>query len=284
MRKLFAAVSCLLLCLCLGAGASEGAVEYRNISVSPDGSYVDFDKTRIADLKRFYRFLDERPELKKVDLYATPLSLKNMEALMVQYPRIEFGCTFRFVKGTLSTNAQAYSTWNHISDPMYPSARFAALKYCDSLKALDLGHNHIRELDFIAHLSDLRILILSVCDIDDLSVIGSFEQLEYLELFNNEIMDLSPLKNLRKLKHLNLCHNPFSDISPLLEMKQLKRLWLSDRFLTTEQKQMLEDALPGCEIWYAWGDCTGNGWRSKGGYYPAMMKVFKSGVYAPLPD
>ena len=256
---------------------------YRNLSLSQDGTYADFGETRIADLDKFRRFLDAHPGLKKVDMYQTKLSQKNMEALMHDYPGIEFGCTFRFLRGYISTNTEAYSTWNHISDPMYPSKKFAALRYCTALKALDLGHNHIRELDFIAHLTDMRILILAVCDIDDLSVIGTMKELEYLELFNNEIKDLTPLKNLTKLRHLNLCHNPFTDISPLLEMKQLKRLWLSDNFLTDEQKAELESALPDCEIWYAWGDCTGNGWR-KGAYYPALVKILKSGVYTPLPE
>lgn len=256
---------------------------YRNITVSDDGTHVDFGTTYISDMKKFYAFLEGHPEITHVDMYTTKLSVARLEELLAKFPQISFGCTYRFARGYISTNTETYSTWNTPNDTRYPSKKFAALKYCSTLKALDLGHNHIRELDFIEHLKDLKILILAVNDIDDISVIGTFQNLEYLELFNNDIMDLSPLKGLKHLQHLNLCHNPFTDISPLLEMKQLKRLWLSDNYLTDEQKATLASALPDCKIWYAWSDCTGGGWRREG-HSAAVVKMFKTGQYSPLPE
>lgn len=280
-RSLFAII--LILAALLSASTALAA-PYAGVTLSTDGKSADFGSTRINDFVRFEAFLAANPDLEQVNLYETRLSLKKAEALMSAHPQIHFGLTFGFIHGNLATNQEAYSTWNHLSDPKYPSSKFEPLRYCHSLKALDLGHNKIESLSFLEGAEDLRILILAVNEISDLNVLSRFQKLEYLELFNNKIMDLKPLKDLPYLTHLNLCHNPFTDISPLLQMKQLKRLWISDNFLSKDQVKQLESALPDCKIRYAWGDCTGQGWRGEGEYYKTLVRIFKSGVYEPFSD
>ncbi len=283
MRRFLLILLVGLVLLSAQASASS-LITYRGIDVSQDSTYVDMGTTKIADMKKFHQFLTQYPKLEKVDMYATRISLATMEELMAAFPHIQFGCTFRFVRGTIATNTEGYSTFNRLADPQYPSSKFEALKYCPDIKALDLGHHNIKDLEFLIPLSKLRILILAVCDIENIEVLSTFEELEYLELFNNDIMDLRPLSGLKNLKHLNLCHNPFTDITPLLEMKSLKRLWLSRNHLTDEQVALLESSLPDCSFFYSWGDCTGGGWRSEGPYYKTIMRIFKSGVYEPFAE
>ena len=283
MRRLFSfLLACLLGCSAFAYG--EEKITYRNVELKDNGTYLDMGTTKIGDMDKFRRFLGQNPELQRVDMYQTRISLKTMEELRAQFPLINFGCTFSFVRGSISTNTEAYSTFNRLSDPRYPSSRFEALKYCPDIKALDLGHHKIKELEFLLPLSQMRILILAVCKIDNIDVLSTMKDLEYLELFNNDIMDLSPLAELQNLQHLNLCHNPFTDITPLLKLKNLKRLWLSKNHLTDEQIDLLEKSLPDCTFFYSWGDCTGGGWRSEGPYYKTIMKIFKSGVYEPFPQ
>ena len=282
MKKMFALVFVLVL-LFHTAFASNKAITYRGINISDSATYLDMGSVKVNQMQKFYQFLSQYPNLNKVDMYATRLSLSAMEELMQHFPHIQFGCTFGFVRGSVATNTEGYSTFNRLADPRYPSKKFAPLKYLTNLKALDLGHNDIRELDFLLPHLDLRILILAQCRIDDITTLVSLKNLEYLELFNNDIKDLSPLAGLKNLKHLNLCYNPFIDITPLLQMQQLKRLWISKELLSEDQIQQLEAALPDCEIFYSWRDCTGGGWR-KGIYYKTIMKIFKTGVYVPFAD
>lgn len=283
MRRLFIL---LLICMlgCTTCTLGEEKITYRNVVIQDNGTYVDMGNTKIGDMDKFRRFLEQNPELRRVDMYATRISLKTMEELHAQFPQIQFGCTFSFVRGSIATNTEAYSTFNRLSDPRYPSSRFEALKYCPDIKALDLGHHKITELEFLLPLKQMKILILAVCKIDNIEVLSTMKELEYLELFNNDITDLSPLSELQNLKHLNLCHNPFTDITPLLKLTNLKRLWLSKNYLSDEQVALLESSLPNCTFFYSWGDCTGGGWRSEGPYYKTIMKIFKSGVYEPFPE
>lgn len=281
MKRLF--VLTLLVWLLQGTSVCENVPVYNNVFISDDSTYLDMSATKIGDMNKFRTFLEQHPQLKSVDMYATRLSLKAMETLKSEFPDITFGCTFGFIRGAISTNTEAFSTFNHLDDPKYRSSKFDALKHLTRLRALDLGHNHIKELEFLIPHEDLRILILAECDIEDIAIIGQLSELRYLELFNNDIVDLSPLAKLDQLEHLNLCHNPYTDVSPLLRLTQLKRLWISKNHLTDAQVKQLEESLPDTEIFYSWNDCTGGGWR-QGTYYKTLMRVLKSGKYEPFVD
>ena len=129
------------------------------------------------------------------------------------------------------------------------------------LRALDLGHNNIRDLTFLLEAPLLRVLILADNQITDLTPLAELKELEYLELFMNDFTDLSPLAELHNLRDLNICRVRVSDVTPLLQLKKLERLWLPDNFLTESQKAELEAALPDCRIQYEWSRSTDFGWR-----------------------
>lgn len=274
---------CLLLCMMTLIGHA-AELPFKNATLSADGKVLDAGQTKIANVDKLRAFLQQNPQIERIEMPLARLSERAARQLFEDYPSIDFGLSFRFINGDVSTRKEAYSTFNRLSDKRYPSDKFAVLSACTRLKALDLGHNHIDNIDFLSSLKELRILILAQCRIDDLSALGDLEHLAYLELFNNKITDLTPLAKLKKLEHLNLCYNPFTDITPLLKLTNLKRLWLSKEYLSAEQIQALEAALPNCKIHYEWRDCTGGGWRSEGNYYKTLMRILKSGIYEPFSD
>lgn len=134
------------------------------------------------------------------------------------------------------------------------------LRYCVDVELLDLGHNGLRNIEFVRYMPKLRVAILAIGYLEDLTPLEGCTQLEYLELFTNRISDLTPLSGLTSLRHLNLTYNRITDPSPLHVLTGLERLWIGRTSFTDEQKAALQAALPGCEIDYGSAP-TGDGWR-----------------------
>ncbi len=278
-RVLLIAVAALLLAN--PAMAGETLTLYDRVTVQRDTATLDLGDMKIVNLDKLRAYLDQLPLLERVVMRNSRLSVAQLEGLIADYPGVRFDCSFSLVKGTVSTRQTAWSTLNTLDDKRYPEARFEALKHCPDLRALDLGHNDIRNLSFLRALPELRVLILADNRITDLTPVASLPNLEYLELFFNDITDLGPLSGLTRLKDLNLCRNRISDVTPLLGLKSLERLWIPDNFLTEEQKAELEAALPGCHIQYEWSRSTSFGWREHP-RFDVVKRVFRSGVYEPF--
>ena len=134
------------------------------------------------------------------------------------------------------------------------------LRYCVDVELLDLGHNGLRNIEFVRYMPKLRVAILAIGHVEDLTPLAGCTELEYLELFHNDIADVAPLSGLTNLLHLNLTLNEIEDASPLYGLTGLERLWIGGNRLTAEQKATLEAELPDCEIDYG-SNPTGDGWR-----------------------
>lgn len=134
------------------------------------------------------------------------------------------------------------------------------LQYCTEVELLDLGHNWMRNIEFVRYMPKLRVAILAIGTVEDLTPLAGCTEVEYLELFHNDIADLTPLSGLTNLRHLNLTLNEIEDASPLYGLTGLERLWIGGNRLTAEQKAALQAALPDCEIDYG-SEPTGDGWR-----------------------
>ncbi len=274
----------LVMLIMLSQCASGETVSlYGELMVKSDIQKLDLDQngiklTNTLDLRNY---LDALTNLKSVDMFTSNLSLQEMEALIADYPSISFGFTYRYVKKSIRTDQTAYSTFNRIGDKKYTENSFAPIKYSPGMRALDLGHNAIKDLSFLIPLKELKVLILADNQISDLSPISYLTELEYLELFFNDFIDISPLSNLKKLKDLNLCRNRISDISPLLGLSNLERLWIPDNFLNADQKAALEAALPDCKIVYEWSKSTSFGWREHP-RFKVIRRIFQTGEYEPF--
>jgi hypothetical protein len=69
-----------------------------------------------------------------------------------------------------------------------------------------------------------------------------------LNLLNNQISDISPLAELTNLEWLNLGGNQISDISPLVGLVNLEQLFIHRNQISTEQRALLQTALPNTRI------------------------------------
>ncbi len=136
-----------------------------------------------------------------------------------------------------------------------------ALKYCNEIRFLDLGHNHLKHIDFVSYMPDLEVCIIAVNYLRDIKGIENCKKLEYCEFLSGIIKDISPLAACTELKHLNVGYNVIDDISPLYGLKKLERLWISRNNIPKEQIDHIRELLPNCEINTTAHNPTSEGWR-----------------------
>lgn len=281
----------LLFAWVIAASAQAEEVTYRDyegkITVAKDAEYIDLGRLKVENYDAFEAFLDQLPNLKQVDMYTTHVFKGQAARLSSRYPHIEFGWTLYFGDHTIRTDQTAFSTLHDGLGRGHTSAELEVLRYCKKLRALDLGHNELTDLSFLAELDELRLLILADNQITDISPLAELDNLEYIELFMNRVTDLTPLSNLMHLMDLNVAQNRLQSLEPLYSMTWLKRLWLCEGaskvvLLTNEAVQSLKAALPETYIdTISLG--TEGGWR-KHAHYTTLREIFRENIYIPFED
>ena len=286
MRKRLFLICAFLLMFLFSAKAE--TLLFNGAEYDTEAENIDMGDTKIQDLQVFYHFLEQFPNLKKVDMFNTPVRRSQIETMTAKFPEVEFGWTMQFAEHTVRTDVTAYSTLHWSKDQKHGNADISLVRYCKNLKALDIGHNAVTDLSFLYDLPDLRVLIIACNRVKDITPIGSLKRLEYLELFTNEIEDITPLTGLTNLMDLNIAFNYIQDISPILTLKNLKRLWAGDMecLKWAEEQQFLSYQRDRLEAWNFWTDIpTLYGWRGdedgKIGHprYEIIKAMFKEGVY-----
>lgn len=240
---------------------------------------IDLSKTNLTGTEEVEALLQKLPFLQKAILCDCGLTNEQMETLCEAHPDIKFVWTIVIGKRRLRTDAVGFSTKNpskytnpKSSDAYNESVKKAvrlnegdieALKYCTDLEALDLGHNYLTnsDLEVIAGLTKLKILILADNKITDISALTTLKDLEYIELFMNRIPDLSPLTEMPSLVDVNVCNVGASDLTPLFELTGVKRLWYAMNPFSREQAAAVKAALPDCVCNYTTRNETEEGWR-----------------------
>ena len=222
---------CLLLLLFLFPLLSHAeTVFFEDESFSKDAEYIDMGNTVITDFGAFTAFLDQFPNLRHVDMWQNRMTKEQCDMLAERYPHMRWGWTMVIRNQNHShlvrTDYTSWSTLHNNRSAHHTSEDFTVLKYCWDLRALDVGHNSVTDLDFLYDLPNLRVLIIACNSVTDITPIASLKHLEYAELFNNKIRDITPLKGLTHLLDLNLCFNRISDLSPVTNLTHLQRLWL----------------------------------------------------------
>ncbi|MBR1407594.1 MAG: leucine-rich repeat domain-containing protein [Clostridia bacterium] len=282
----------LLFLLLTGQLAIAFGAQIQGITVPDDAQTLDFGTKRVRHLEELEAFLESMPQLKKVDMFATPITGKQADALTKRFPEIEFGWTLRIPckdhDHYIRTDATAFSTLHNKRSQRHSSDDFRILRYCRNLLALDIGHNKVTDLDFLYDLPDLRVLIIAINEVTDITPLASLHDLQYAEIFKNQIADLSPISGLRNLVDLNIAFNSVSDWTPLYSLKGLERLWIysssmygSGRsFMTPQVVDGLKANLPDTYIdWEHYS--TAGGWREHP-RYEVLAEMFKKGEYIPF--
>lgn len=269
-------------------------VKVGNAVISSEDTVMDLDTPKgEAKLSQIAAALDALPGIERVIMNKYRPSLNGMrDYLLVKYPDVWFDWTLRWniCDGRtvyLRSDATAFSTLKGRQDPRYTAKQiWNYLQHFPNLLAIDVGHNNVTDLSFLANYPGLRRLIVidSRQRVTDISVLAQLPDLEYVELFMQDITDISALANHEHLLDLNLCHNNVTDLSPLYSCPNLQRLWISyNPNLTQEEIDKLQAVLPDCVIETESYESTGAGWREHDRYF-ILVESFETNVYIPFAE
>ena len=244
------------------------------LEVDPQADTIDLSGVPVSDTAELEALLDALPGIKKVDMCSCGLSDEEMEALNARHPGVDLVWLITFGGGryTVRTDLVCFSSLRtHFGEVQhrFTDEEMAPLfRYCRHLRALDLGHNYLKDITPIGELRELRILILGDNPyLEDLSPIGNLTELEYLELFNSHRdYDFSFLCRLTKMRYLNLGFlSALDDVGFLEAMPELKMFWLRGTSVPDEVAAACEEKYP--DVLFHYGNCgweasaTCHGWR-----------------------
>ena len=264
-------------------------LSFGDLLISPNTEILDFDAsgTRVTDVKALAEVLDRLPALKEVRLFDSPLATEDMEWLFDRYyPRVFFGFTIQIGPHTIRTDCTAFSTMHHSSetkeDKFHTDEEVYPIRMCTRMKALDLGHNKLTNLNFLNWMPEIEVLIITPNrQLADIGPIANCKNLVYLEAFNIPITDLSPLAGCTKLRDLNITRDgQITDITPLHDLPNLERVWWGGMKLNRAQQREMREKHPRCRFSSSY-DPTGGGWRSNS-HFREMRAFFDTGVYVPF--
>ena len=157
-----------------------------------------------------------------------------------------------------------------------------ALKYCNKLKYIDMGHNTtLTDISFIAHMPDLEIVILSGASITNVDPFANCTKLEWLELANcYALTDISALKTCESLRFLNIAFAKVTDLTPIEDLPLERFVYLSPQ-VDKETRTAFEESHPDCWIRFTGQDPYSLGWRyndvgvTRFEYYQKIRDIFK---------
>lgn len=144
------------------------------------------------------------------------------------------------------------------------------LKYFNDMVTVDLGHMNIFHCEWAAYMPKLQYLILADTPMRNIEPLRNCKELIYFEVFNTPVTDFSPLLECTKLRDLNMCWTD-GDPEVIAQLTWLERFWWWGRLtlpqLTDEEKAMITEAMPDCEVVFRTTTSTGGGWRQGELYY-----------------
>jgi hypothetical protein len=118
------------------------------------------------------------------------------------------------------------------------------------LKYLSITSQTLPGIEAISNCKELEFLYLYNFKELDPSFIGELKNLKDLNLSIkiSYIEDISFLKSLNQLERLEISCSKDSDFSVLANLNSLKELKINNPEITDEQKNILREKMPWCEI------------------------------------
>ena len=83
----------LALLMMIPAVLAEETASFMTLTVPTTAQEIDLGQNVVTDYDALCRFLDELPDVRKVDMFATKISRKDIEMLAARYPQVKFGWT-----------------------------------------------------------------------------------------------------------------------------------------------------------------------------------------------
>ena len=156
------------------------------------------------------------------------------------------------------------------------------LKYCTSLKYIDMGHNPtLTDISFIEYMPDLEIVILSGASMTNVDAFANHKKLEWLELANcYALEDISALESCDNLRFLNICFSKVTDLSPIENLPLERFLYLTPQ-IDKQTQAAFEESHPDCWVRFTGQDPYSLGWRyndvgvTRFEYYQKIRDIFQ---------
>ena len=166
--------------------------------------------------------------------------------------RVNFGGQYSILTDA-ETMRTVYGVYNSHAD---------ILKYCTSLKYIDMGHNpDLTDISFIEYMPDLEIVILSGASMTDLDAFANHKKLEWLELANCfALNDISALESCDNLRFLNIAFANVADLTPIEHLPLERFLYLNPK-VNWEIRKAFEENHPDCWVRFTGSDPYSLGWR-----------------------
>ena len=263
-----------------GGAAVLCSFEFLNRKISTTETELDFSGIKRIDISAFDKVTAAMPYLKKVVMCYCGIPDETMDELNHKYDGVRFVWT---VYVTRYYQLRTDITYFCASDR--PEANYVAislndeeiqpLKYCTDLVALDLGHMHYHNIDFVKDMKKLKYLIVSCGYVNDISAVSELESLYYFEMAFSDVNDITPVLNCKNLRCLNInaCHAYDREI--LAQMDYLEYLFYTTDEMPSEDVEWIKNALPNtyCYVYDSIQDRYGHKWRSIPAYYE-MRDIF----------
>lgn len=251
--------------------------------VSTATEELDFSYTELPDkgaaLKEALPFM---PKCSFVNMDSCGISNEEMGELQAAFPdkkivwRIWFGNCYSVRTDATKILASKPSVGGALDDSIND-----VLKYCTSMKHIDLGHNGgITDISFVSYMPELETLVIAMNPLEDISPLANCPKIDYLELNSTSVSDLSPLANSQSLRHINIGNCPVSDISPLFGLTELERLWIGcDTPVPADQVATMKEKAPNITIDTTTADPTQGGWRYADLNYEGWVVYSQTGYF-----
>lgn len=221
--------------------------------------------------------LDIMPRCTYLKLEDCGLDNEVLASIQADYPdtkiawRVRFGGQYSLMtdETTLRTVYGVENSHNEI------------LKYCTSLKYIDMGHNTtLTDISFASYMPDLEILILSGSSIKDVDPLANCKNLVFLEMANcYALEDISALKNCENLRFLNIGFANVTDLTPIEDLPLERFVYLGPK-IEKEVQTAFEESHPDCWVRFTGNDPLSLGWKyddvgiTRSEYYKFIREVF----------
>ncbi|MBQ7278917.1 MAG: hypothetical protein IJR17_06965 [Clostridia bacterium] len=222
-------------------------------------------KRKVEELKLLLPYLRN---VQKVEMISCGIDNETMAALKAEFPTPKL--VWRVKVGGYSCRTDSIMLkLSAAGDRTLTDSDVGNLKYCTDVKYLDLGHNKLHHMPFVAYMPDLEVCIM-YNPMHDLDGIENCPKLEYFECFSCTLKNIEPLAACTELKHLNLTWTNTTDITPLYGLTKLERLWISRNDIPADQLNTFRELVPDCIVNTTAHNPTSEGWREdeNGDYVP----------------
>ena len=240
--------------------------ELFGVSLSTEDEEIDLSEAEeeIDDLEQVRQVMAYFPQAEQVFLGKVDIENEEMAAFREEM-RDQYKVVWTVMCGPyLPTRTDATSFMpGREGIPRFLSEDTYNLRYCEDMIAIDVGHQGVDNIEYVAYMPHLKYLILAHTNVRDISPIRNCKELVFLELDWSPVRDLTPLQECTALEDLNIGQTGV-DVSPLYEMPWLKNVWCVFR---SEAAARIAAELPDTKVVSSGNATVSSGWRDLPNYY-----------------